>query len=978
MAGNQIGLIWTEGTTLFNVTATSLSVGSDTTPPTVSMIAPAAGATLFDIVPVAASASDNIGVAGVQLTLDGTNLGAELTTPPYAMNWNTISTPNGSHALAAVARDAAGNRTTAAAVTVTVNNDLTPPTVAITAPANGATVSGSAVAVSATATDNVGVVGVQFQLDGLSLGAELTTAPYSLSWNTVAAAAGSHALTAVARDAAGNKTTAAAVTVSVTNTTAVPNVVGLTQTAATTAITGANLTVGAVTTASSTTVPAGSVISQTPIADTQVATGSAVALVVSSGAAQVVVPNVVGLTQTAAATTITGAGLAVGAVTTASSTTVPAGSVISQTPIAGTSVATGSAVALVVSSGATAFALAVDKVVFSDGAGTRTTPAFSTAAAGELLVAFAASAGPNSTSLKQTLTVAGAGLTWTLTRRANAQFGSSEVWTVVAPAPLVNATVTATQTATGFDQSLTVVAFVGASGAGATGAASASTGPSTVSLTTTRAGSLVYGVGNDSARPAARTFGPSQTLTHQWVDFGMNQTFWVQSLTGAVSNAGTVATINDTAPTSDRWNIASVEILAGGSSQALLGVPNVVGLTQTAAATAITSATLTLGSVTTTASTTVTSGTVISQTPSADALVVAGSAVALVVSSGPPPVVTPNVVGLTQAAATTAITSATLTLGTVTTASSSTVPSGTVISQTPSAGTSVVAGSAVALVVSSGPPQVVTPNVVGLTQAAAATAITGAGLAVGTVTTTSSATVPSGTVISQTPVAGTLVVAGSAVALVVSSGPPSGVDTIVFSDGTDRRVTPPFSTAGAGELLLAFVASDGPTGTGQTATVSGAGLQWTLVSRANVQSGTAEIWSATAPTQLVNVTVTATQAVSGRMNQSLTVIAFTGSAGVGASAFANGSRIAPSVSMTSTGVGSLVYAVGNDPIRKIARTPGPNQTIVHQWVDADANQTLWVQSSNGKVATAGTVVTINDTAPTNGDWNLAVVEIVFR
>ena len=93
--------------------------------------------------------------------------------------------------------------------------DTIPPTVSITAPANGATVSGTAVTVSATASDNVGVAGVQFKLDGANLGAEDTTAPYSVTWNTTTATNGSHTLTAVARDAAGNATTSAAfVTVS--------------------------------------------------------------------------------------------------------------------------------------------------------------------------------------------------------------------------------------------------------------------------------------------------------------------------------------------------------------------------------------------------------------------------------------------------------------------------------------------------------------------------------------------------------------------------------------------------------------------------------------------------------------------------------------------------------------------------------------------------------------------------------------------
>src|SRR6185295_14903534 len=85
--------------------------------------------------------------------------------------------------------------------------DTAPPTVSITAPASGATVSGSAVPVPATAADNVGVAGVQFALDGSNLGGEDTAAPYSLSWNTTTASNGSHTLTAVARDAAGNRTT---------------------------------------------------------------------------------------------------------------------------------------------------------------------------------------------------------------------------------------------------------------------------------------------------------------------------------------------------------------------------------------------------------------------------------------------------------------------------------------------------------------------------------------------------------------------------------------------------------------------------------------------------------------------------------------------------------------------------------------------------------------------------------------------------
>src|SRR5205814_2566984 len=142
----------------------------------------------------------------------------------------------------------------------------------------------------------------------------------------------------------------------------------------------------------------------------------------------------------------------------------------------------------------------------------------------------------------------------------------------------------------------------------------------------------------------------------------------------------------------------------------------------------------------------------------------------LVVSSGPPQVAVPDVVGLTQAAAASAITGAGLKVGALVMAASTTVPSGLVISQTPASGTQVASGTAVEIVISSGPLKIPAPNVVGLTQAAATAAIANAGLVVGTVTIASSATVPAGSVASQNPAAGTGIPAASAVNLVVSSG----------------------------------------------------------------------------------------------------------------------------------------------------------------------------------------------------------------
>ena len=347
--------------------------GGDAIAPTASMTSPADGTTVSGVITVAASASDNVGVAGVQFLVDNTPIGAEDTTAPYSISYDTSALSEGAHTFSARARDAAGNTATATPVTVTVTSppsggncvtatagtaqwqntpfasqtgtftaqwDATPaqanmdgitalslgpqttwsglaaivrfnssnaidarnggaytavnnipyvpnstyrirmdvnvpartfsawvtppggseqivaqnyafrteqqsvtsldnfnveaeigsitacnftlnptadtqaPTVSMTSPANGSTVSGS-ITLSADAADNVGVAGVQFLVDGNPTGAEDTTAPYSLTFDTTTLSEGTHTFSARARDAAGNTTTASNVTVTV-------------------------------------------------------------------------------------------------------------------------------------------------------------------------------------------------------------------------------------------------------------------------------------------------------------------------------------------------------------------------------------------------------------------------------------------------------------------------------------------------------------------------------------------------------------------------------------------------------------------------------------------------------------------------------------------------------------------------------------------------------------------------------------------
>ncbi|HET6993549.1 MAG TPA: Ig-like domain-containing protein, partial [Chitinophagaceae bacterium] len=178
----------------------------DNTAPTVSISSPANSASVNGTITINANASDNIGVVGVQFMLDGVDLGAEDLSAPYSISWNTVASIDGNHSLTAKARDLAGNIATSSVVTVNVNNDLIPPTISLTSPAPGITT--GIVDINAIAGDNIGVVGVQFLLNGVNLGVEDLAAPYTLSWNSNTVADGQYSLSGTARDAAGNRTTA--------------------------------------------------------------------------------------------------------------------------------------------------------------------------------------------------------------------------------------------------------------------------------------------------------------------------------------------------------------------------------------------------------------------------------------------------------------------------------------------------------------------------------------------------------------------------------------------------------------------------------------------------------------------------------------------------------------------------------------------------------------------------------------------------
>jgi serine/threonine-protein kinase len=202
-----------------------------------------------------------------------------------------------------------------------------------------------------------------------------------------------------------------------------------------------------------------------------------------------------------------------------------------------------------------------------------------------------------------------------------------------------------------------------------------------------------------------------------------------------------------------------------------VSVPNVTGGTQAQAQSALSNLELN-ASITSEHSDRVAAGTVLSQSPAAGSKVNAGTAVAVKVSLGATAVqvTVPNVTGGTQAQAESALGELGV-IARITSENSATVAAGTVISQSPSAGSKVNAGTAVAVKVSLGAAvvQVTIPNLVGYTQAQAEGALGDLGLNAN-ITSENSATVAAGTVISQSPAAGSKVNEGTTVAVMVSLG----------------------------------------------------------------------------------------------------------------------------------------------------------------------------------------------------------------
>jgi subtilisin-like proprotein convertase family protein len=189
--------------------------------PTIALTAPANGAAFTAPATIGLSASvtpNGHTITKVQFYNGATLLGED-TTAPYAFNWSSVAA--GSYTLSARVVYDAGNTVSSVAANISVANSVAP-TIALTAPANGASFTAPAtISLAASVTPNGhSITKVQFY-NGTALLGEDTTAPYAFDWTSVAA--GSYTLTARAVYDAGSTVASSPITTTVQNISAIPD-----------------------------------------------------------------------------------------------------------------------------------------------------------------------------------------------------------------------------------------------------------------------------------------------------------------------------------------------------------------------------------------------------------------------------------------------------------------------------------------------------------------------------------------------------------------------------------------------------------------------------------------------------------------------------------------------------------------------------------------------------------------------------------
>ena len=208
----------------------TVTVSGTNRPPTVSLTSPTSGITLTApaTINMTATASDPENQLARVEFLSGNTVLFSDTTAPYAWTWSSV--PAGTYTVAARAYDSAGASANSTAVTVTVSGTNRPPTVSLTSPTSGITLTAPAtINMTATASDPENQLARVEFLSGNTVLFSDTTAPYAWTWSSVPA--GTYTVAARAYDSAGASASSTAVTVTVGTITTVPRLVVFTAAA---------------------------------------------------------------------------------------------------------------------------------------------------------------------------------------------------------------------------------------------------------------------------------------------------------------------------------------------------------------------------------------------------------------------------------------------------------------------------------------------------------------------------------------------------------------------------------------------------------------------------------------------------------------------------------------------------------------------------------------------------------------------------
>ena len=204
------------------------------------------------------------------------------------------------------------------------------------------------------------------------------------------------------------------------------------------------------------------------------------------------------------------------------------------------------------------------------------------------------------------------------------------------------------------------------------------------------------------------------------------------------------------------------------------------------------------------------------------------------------------------------------------------------------------------------------------------------------------------------------------------------LDTVVWADTkkpTDSITAPKLTTAGAQELLVAYVSFDGPhSPTQQITSLRSDDLTWTRQERANKTWGSTEVWTAYATKRVKDVQVKAVFKHRGYTG-TITVAAYTGAARDVGTAAATGVSSEAKVVITPASSSSLIWSVGHNWSTSTAPKLPADHAWVHTFHSRQVDDYFWVQRRTTATTSRDAITVRNAGLRKNDRWQLVAVEI---